>query len=311
VNSASQRVTSLRQKGYVFERKLEEQAASHASQWKALHPGILQQINLQAASLQSAIRPLETQMTQLTAASRNPLAAKPLLNTLTSQVDMLESKIKAAEDTIRGSYNQLASQVDQFNRHLDEIDYLLTNLGEASFQLLPTEGGVAAVKAVWCRSGKEHKDDPEGNLFLTDQRLLFEQKQEVATKKVLFIATEKQKIQSLQWEAPVAMLDQVSTSKQGLLKNEDHIEIRMKPGAPFDSAHLHIWRDCEAWQALLHRARDKDFDKDRAIAIDQAEVDKVRAAPTQCSACGAVMKAVILRGQDSVKCEYCGAVTRL
>ena len=170
---------------------------------------------------------------------------------------------------------------------------------------------MAAVKAVWCKSGKEQKDDPEGILFLTDQRILFEQKQEVATKKVLFFATEKQKVQALQWEIPAALLDQVLTSKQGLMKNEDHLEIRFRSGASLQSAHMHIWQDCESWQALLNRARSKEFDQDRVVAIDQGELDKVKAAPTQCPSCGAILDAVVLRGQDSIKCEYCGAVIRL
>jgi hypothetical protein len=224
---------------------------------------------------------------------------------------MLEDKVSAAEKTIDGMYNQVESQFRNFESRLTEIEYLLTNLGEVSFQLLPTEGGIAAVKAVWCKTGKEQKDDPEGVLFLTDQRLLFEQKEEVATKKVLFIATAKQKMQSLQWEVPVAMLDTITTSKQGMLKNEDHIEIRFQPGAALEMAHLHIWRDCEAWQALLNRAKGREFDQDRAVPIDQAAMDKVKAAPTQCPSCGAVMKNVVLRGQESITCEYCGAVVRL
>lgn len=311
VNSAAQRIAGLRQKGYVFEKKLEEQASDLVKQWAAVYPSLNQQINLQASSLQASIRPIESQMTQLSLAARNPIAARPLLTTIQSQVKMLEDKVSAAEKTINGMYNQIDSQVQQLGRHLDEVEYMLTNLAEASFRLLPTEGGVAAVKAVWCKSGKEQKGDPEGVLFLTDQRILFEQKQEVATKKVLFIATEKQKVQSLQWEVPVAVLDQVATSKQGMLKNEDHIDIRFQPGASLQSAHLHIWQDCEMWQALLNRAKEKEFDKDRAVAIDQAEVDKVKAAPTKCPTCGAIMNAVILRGQDSIKCEYCGAVIRL
>ena len=56
--------------------------------------------------------------------------------------------------------------------------------------------------ANWKKPGD--KDGVGGVLFLTDQRLLFEQKEEVVTKKVLFIATEKQKVQALAWEIPVA-----------------------------------------------------------------------------------------------------------
>lgn len=311
VNSAVQRIANLRQKGYVFEKELEDQAANFAQQWTSLYPSINQQVNMQSMNLQASIRPIETQMSQLSVAARNPAAARPLLATIQSQVNMLEDKVSAAENAINGMYNQFENQVYQFGKHLDDVESMLTNLAEASFQLMPTEGGIAAVKAVWCKTGKEQKDDPEGVLFLTDQRILFEQKEEVATKKVLFIATEKQKVQQLAWEAPAAMLDKVSTSKQGLLKNEDHIEIRFLSGAPLEMAHLHIWQDCELWQGLLNRAKAKEFDKDRAVAMDQAAVDKVKAAPTQCPNCGAVLNVVVLRGQDSIKCEFCGTVIRL
>jgi DNA-directed RNA polymerase subunit RPC12/RpoP len=168
-----------------------------------------------------------------------------------------------------------------------------------------------AVKAVWCPDVKERDDDPEGVLYLTDQRLLFEQKEEVATKKILFIATEKQKVQDLKWETPVALIEEIKPSKQGLLKNEDHLDIRFGEGASLESVHIHIWQECNEWVQLLNRAKTKDFDKTRAIAIDQAEVDKVKSAPSQCPSCGANITQVVLRGTESIKCEYCGYVIRL
>jgi hypothetical protein len=307
----AQRVSGLRSRGYVFEKGLEEQAAALAAQWTQLAPAVQQQLGIQASALLGALRPVEAQLAQLGSVAGNPSAARPLLASAGSAVTLLESKVSAAERTLEGMYDQFGSQLDQQTRHIDEVDRMLTDLAEASFQLLPTEGGLAAVKAVWCKAGKEQKGDPEGVLFLTDQRILFEQKEEVATKKVLFIATEKQKVQSLQWEAPVAMLDKVTTSKQGLLKNEDHVELRFASGAPLEVAHLHIWQDCEAWQALLNRAKARDFDEGRAVAIDQAALDKVKAAPSQCPGCGGNISQVILRGQDSIKCEFCGYVIRL
>lgn len=311
VTGMAQRIANLRQKGYVFEKELENQAAGFAQQWNALQPSVNQQIVSQAATLQASIRPIEMQMTQLNAMLNNPAVARPVLMSAQSNVHMLEDKVSAAERTINGMYDKFSSQVAQVSRHLDEVESMLKHLSEATFKLLPTEAGIAAVKAVWCKTGKEQKDDPQGILFLTDQRVLFEQKEEITTKKVLFISTEKQKVQNLLLEAPVAMLDTVTTSKAGMLKNEDHIEVRFQPGAPLQNVHFHIWQDCAAWQSLLNRAKSKEFDKDRAVAIDQAEVEKVKAAPTQCPSCGAVMAAVILRGQDNIKCEYCGAVIRL
>jgi hypothetical protein len=251
------------------------------------------------------------QMSQLAAMAGNPGAARGLLATLQSEVGQVESKVTAAEQAIEGMYTQFNNQVDAAARHLEDIEYLLTQLAEASFQLLPTEAGIAAVKAAWCKTGKEQKSDPQGVLYLTDQRLIFEQKEMIATKKVLFVATEKQKVQGLQLEAPVAQVDKVVTSKQGMLKNEDHIEIHFLSGAAVQMAHFHIWQDNAAWLALINRAKNKDFDQGRAVALDQTAVEKVKAAPAQCPSCGGVITTVVLRGMDSIKCEYCGFVIRL
>jgi uncharacterized coiled-coil protein SlyX len=311
VNGLTQRIANLRTRGFVFEKEMENQAQAFVGSWALLYPNLQSQINLQASALENSLRPIEMQMPQLNAAANNPFAARGLLGSLQSAVNMLESKVSAAERTIDGMYDKFNDQVHQFTKHLDEIEYLVTQLAQASFQLLPTEGGIMAIKAVWCKTGKEQKGDPEGILYLTDQRILFEQKEEIVTKKVLFIATEKQKVQQLQIVCPVTLVDRVDLSKQGLLKNEDHIEIRFTSGAPIEVAHFHIWQDNATWQQLINRAKSKDFDKGRAVAIDQAVVDKVKTAPSQCPSCGGNITQVVMRGMDSLTCEYCGFIIRL
>ncbi|MGD0877104.1 MAG: GRAM domain-containing protein [Anaerolineales bacterium] len=225
-------------------------------------------------------------MPQLAAMAGNPAAGRGLMARLQSEIGQEENKVPAAEQAIEAIYNQFNNQVSATTRHLDEIEYLLAQLAEASFQLLPTEAGIAAVKAALCKAGKKQKGDLQGVLYLTNQRLIFEQKEELATKKVLFVATEKQKVQGLQLEAPMALVDKVETSKQGLLKNEDHIEVHFLSGAAVQMAHFHIWQDNTSWQTLINRARSKDFDQSRPVALDQSAVDKVKAAPAQCPSCG-------------------------
>lgn len=311
VNGMQQRIAGLRTRGYIFEKDLEARAVDFSRQWSEIHPSLVTQINMQSSSLQGSLRAIELRMTQLNGMRTNPSAARPLIATVQSEVSMLEDKVRSAENTVNGMYNSFNSQVYTVKNHLNEIDYLLTQLAEAKFTLLPTEGGIMAVKAVWCKDAKERDDDPEGVLYLTDQRLLFEQKEEVATKKILFITTEKKKVQELKWEIPVALITEIKPSKQGFLKNEDHLDLRFGAGAALESAHLHIWQEGNEWLQLLSRAKTKDFDKGRAVAIDQAEVEKVKSVPAQCPSCGGNIDQVILRGQDSVKCAYCGFVIRL
>jgi len=224
---------------------------------------------------------------------------------------LLEGNVSAAERQIEVSYQAFNNQVNLVKEHLAALEWMLTQLTEAKFTLLPTESGIAAIKAVWSKEAKEKDDDPEGVLYLTDQRLLFEQKEELATKKVLFIATEKQKVQELKWEVPVTLLEEIKPSKQGFMKNEDHLDLRFGSGASIEAAYLHIWQDGNFWLQLLNRAKAKDFDKTRAIPIDQVEVEKVKSAPARCPSCGGNINQVVLRGQDSLKCEYCGFLIRL
>lgn len=311
VQGMPQRLASLRAQGYVFENELEPKAQSFIESWGLLYPNIQSQINRNSANLVNTLRPIETQMPQLSAFASNPGMGQALLSRLKSGVGQVESKVDAAEKSIRGMYDQFERQVNVARKHLDDIEYMLTQLAEASFQLMPTEAGIAAVKAVWYKSGKEQKNDPEGVLFLTDQRILFEQKEEIAKKKVLFVVTEKEKVQTLQFEAPVPLVEKVETEKKGMLKNEDHIEIQFATGAPLRVTNFHIWQDNAVWQGLINRAKSKDFDQGRTEAVDPSALEKVKSAPAQCPSCGGNITTVVLRGMDSITCEYCGYVIRL
>ena len=309
INGMEQEIANLREKGYAFERELENQAADYVTQWGKLKSGVVMQIEQQARSLQVALRPLETQVTQIS--GQNHRVAGPLLAKIESGIQSLEGNVSAAERSIGGMFDKFDNQVYQTTKHLKAIKWMLTELAEASFTLLATEAGIMAVKGIWARDGKERKDDPEGVLYLTDQRLIFEQKQEVATKKVLFVATEKKLVQQTLWEAPVPLIEDVKARKGGFMNKDDFIEVKFGSGAPFNAIHAHIWQSGDEWVALLKRAKAKEFDATRAIAIDMAVAEKVKAAPTQCPSCGGAINQVVLRGMESISCEFCGVVIRL
>jgi hypothetical protein len=149
-------------------------------------------------------------------------------------------------------------------------------------------------------------------LYLTDQRLLFEHKQEIVTKKVLFITTEKELVQRLLLEAPLGQIKGVQASKRGLLRHEDHIDVQFEADAAVPAAHFHLdGQDCMEWQALIGRAQAGAFDQDRAVALDKELVERVRKAPTRCPVCNAPLTQRIVRGMDRITCEYCGHIIRL
>ena len=311
ISGLPNKMHDLRQRGYVFGKAMEAKADEMINRWHMLRPTIMTQIQFQGQQLESELPAVESKLSRLVGISSNVALARPICKQLRSDVDILQGRASAVIQSIEGMYDKLKNELNSFKQNLQEVGWMLTQIAEASFKLLPTEAGIMAVKAVWAPGGKEEKGDPEGVLYLTDQRLIFEQKEEIATKKVLFVTTEKKKVQEVKFETPVALVEDVRTSRQGVFKNEDHLDLQLASGAPFRAIHIHIWQDCERWKGLINRAVTHDFEKDRAIELDQAAVDRIKNAPTVCPSCNGAITQTILRGQDTIVCEYCGTVIRL
>jgi len=304
--SLRERVAQVRSRGYVFEHGLQEHAADLEKRWLPLREQLQQRIQQETAALQRDTRELERMLKQLEA---QPGPAGPSLDRAEAAVKALEAKSKAAAESLDGMYDQFEIQVVQLGQHLDDIEWALSQVAEATFGLLPTEAVIAAVPATW---QKDREDSPKGVLFLTDQRLLFEQKQEIATKKVLFITTHKEKLQELRLDVPLAHLDKAQATRQGLLGHEDHLDLDFSPPAQPLQAHFHIdGQRSEAWQQMIGRAKSGDYDADRVVPVDLESVERARAAPTRCPACNAPITQSVLRGMDRITCAYCGHVIRL
>ena len=311
VNGLERRIKSLRDKGYAFEKSLEKTAAGFQREWSKKAPLVRGLIEKEAGVLERSLRPLDTKMVELAGKSASPRTLSPLVKSLEAQVEALENRVEAAADSIRGEYDQIQSDVNQFEYHLGKLEWTLKEISEASFDLLATESAIMGVKAVWAQGEKQKKDDPQGVLFLTDQRIIFEQKEKIATKKVLFIATEKELVQKTHWDIPVVLVEEAKSRNEGFLGKDDYLDLRFQSGAALDLAYLHIWQPGEDWVSLINRVKSGDFDQERAIPIDQAVLDRVKNAPTKCSSCGGAINQPILRGMENITCEYCGDVIRL
>jgi len=302
------RVKKIRDRNYAFNKLYEQQAAAYQKQWTSKKFSIQNQINSEASKMVAAIKPLEQRVSRLQVG----MASMSVAKTLKTEVESFESRLSSVERSLKQLFDDLQTEVENLERQLDLVETSLDHSESASFGFLPGECVVMAVKAVWAKDKKEDKDDPEGILFLTDQRLIFEQKQEVATKKVLFVTTERELIQKQLFEVPVVSVESVTPTKQGLFKNEDWIELVLASGSFDRDTRLHLdGQDCKEWQKLITRVKNKDIDAERAMEVDQEAVEKVKSAPTECPNCGGAITKPVLRGQDMITCEFCGNVIRL
>lgn len=308
INNLLTRVQKIRDRKYAFNRVLEEQARSFQRQWAVKRSAILSQITQESATLQTQLRPLEMRVKALSLASTPAATVK----SVRSDLSTFNSKVSSAESSVTNMFDNLENEVSAVKSQLSRIEKALEYCETASFGFLPTESIVRAVKAIWTRDDRKDKEDPEGILFLTDQRLIFEQREEIATKKVLFVTTERKKVQELEFEVPVFSITSVKATRQGMLKNEDWLDLEFESGAFARCAKLHLnGQNCNEWQAQINQAKNRELDADRAFAVDEAAVEKVRSAPVICPSCGGTLSKPVLRGMETITCEFCGRVIKL
>lgn len=312
INALPANIENIRARGYVFKSYLERKVETLNTQWTELRPQVQAAVQTQSNALRLEANPVQAQL------NRRQLATAPLAS--------LEGKVTAALRNLQGMYDTLDDNINQTQQQLDDISWTLQQGELASFGFLAAETPVEAVPANWKKPGD--KDGVEGVLFLTDQRLLFEQKEEVATKKVLFITTEKTKVQALQWAVPVGQIEKAVGSTKGLMGKDDFLTITLVEsaglvgpegtslyddmGRPLRTTELHLKGERgEAWQAFIGRVKSGEIDKERTVPVDAAVTETVANAPTKCPNCGATITQTILRGQTEMTCEFCGSVIRL
>ena len=298
----------VRERGYAWEKDLEPKCLDFRKRWAELKPGVMQSIVRETASLKVRVAQAEADVSQAVTRATNPAAAQAVLPHVENSLETLQGAAEAAEKAVTGMFDSMSSNLGTLESHLKEITWIMDQAAGSEVEWLATETPVLAVKAKWDKDGK---DDPRGILFLTDQRLAFERKEDVATKKVLFIATEKEKVQEVLLVLPLTDITEVTASKKGLMGHEDHLDFEFAPGAAIRKAHFHIdGQDCNQWQATIGRVRDGEIEKSRVTPISEEEKQRLRNAPTKCSSCGGAINAPILRGQTEIHCTYCRAVTR-
>jgi hypothetical protein len=304
VNALTTNIANIRSRGYVFKNFLERKADTLAAQWRNLRPQV-------QAGIQQQSQTLRWEADQVQASLNRGQRA-------TAALSELESKISAIQSNLQGMYSALKGNVEQTQHQIDDIVWTLQQVEQASFGFLPTEGAIEAVSANWSKPG--NKDGVGGVLYLSDQRLIFEQKEEIATKKVLFIATAKQKIQALGWEVPVANIASAVGSHRGFMNKDDFLTVtttdagglRTPEGASYHAADIHLKGETgEAWQGFIGHVKSGDIVKERTVPVDDKAAATVAGAPTKCGTCGATITQTILRGQTEITCQYCGSVIRL
>jgi hypothetical protein len=296
-------IAELAERGYRHGQGLEEQAATLQKNWPIRRREALNVLQQQAGSLAALGKPIE-QLCGRSGLSDN------VLDQLEHKIDHLESQVGTAERDVRGTYDTLGQQLYALQREFRSVEFLLDSLDTASFDLYPDEYGVAACEATWTN----HPDEPEGILFLTEGRVVFEQREKKATKKLLFITTESELVQDKLWDTPVGNIAELEAEdKKKFLSRKDLLNFRFREYTGGLHGEVTLELDDasnEEWAGLVKRVQRGEFDAAPAGEGGEAPPLDPRDVPTRCPACGGQLPPLV-KGMRELVCQYCGTVTRL
>lgn len=318
IEALSRQLQEFRRRGYRYNGGWEASVEALSAAWPDRQREARRLVREHSAALQALAREID-------ALADRPRLTDAELDQLDNRIGRFEARVRDAETAIRRVLSPLDNEHRGLKSDFDRVDFMFSSLDSASFPLLPEEQGVAACEAQWISD----RDQPKGILFLTTHRVLFEQRERKATKKVLFVTTQSEMVQQLMWESPVGAVSRVEIEDQrsgvlGLGSKElitftFEQRTRELPGP----ATLQISGTTnEEWQRLIQRVQDGSIEQDtvgRAAAApaggaepaaEAAAAPSLRDVPTKCPSCGAQLPPVY-RGMQSLQCEYCDATIRL
>lgn len=178
------------------------------------------------------------------------------------QIDDFEKKLSNIEKKVdvydfKAEYRILGLK-QAFQRLVDRISEMLDRRDQASFSF-SSEHLLLSDEAEWLASGKA-KDNIHGFIYLTDKRLIFEQKE--TTNKLLGLFGGK-KTQELKWEMQLSSIDSVSAEfKSGFWDNTHIIHIKTQNASPSPRIEIRIKNGLNGdfWADQIRRIINNDND---------------------------------------------------
>lgn len=296
---------TLRKRGYVHSGLIEDQLEAIDDQWDEVRPRIEIALGNRVKQLD---RELDQAETGLSSMGARVTAAN--LRTSETAVSSLEREIEGARTALSGLYSGLDNELDKIAWQLNRFDDMLDIIDDSpSIRMRSAEAPLLVVKAEWQQDGD---DGPDGYLVLTDQRLMFEQREEVVTKRRFgLFKAESEMVQELKLEISVPDIESVEHEREGGflgMGKDDILRIVCTASAPLSRAQFHIdGQRSEEWATMIKRIQTGDIDKDRADDyLEELDVAEETAAsfPEYCPNCFAPVPPQP-RGITSYSCNFC------
>lgn len=299
---------TLRTRGYVHSGQIEDELEAIDDQWDEVRPRI-------ENALQRHVQQLDQEMDQAERrlASLGNRLTNSNVRAAETAVEGIDQEIQAARTAVSGLYSGLDNSLDKIAWRIKQKSNMLDIIDDSpSIRMREAEAPLLVVDAEWQKDGDE---GPDGILVLTDQRFMFEQREEVVTKRRFgLFKTESEMVQELQLEISVHDIESAKHKREGGflgMGKEDILNLVCTASAPVSRAQFHIdGQRSEEWATMIKRIQTGDIDKDRADEyadeIDAAD-ETAASFPEQCPTCFAAVPSQP-RGITSFQCTFCSTM---
>jgi hypothetical protein len=311
IEALPQRIATLGGRGYRYGQDWPARAAALSEGWQKRRREAL-------SLLESQARSLGDQGREVARLCGRSVLSDAELDQLDHRLDQLQSSLNSAENNVRGAFDTLEKQLGELQREFDAVEFMLDSLDTASFDLYPDEAGVAASEVIWTN----HPDEPKGILFLTNGRLILEQREKKAKKKVLFITTESELVQQKLWESTIGNLAELAAEDQKKFlghKELLHLSFREYTSGLHGEVTLHLQDTTnEQWASLIKLVQSGKLEAgpaeaqpaDTGVPAQAATPAPPKEIPTRCPACGGQLPPLV-KGMREIVCEYCSTSIRV
>lgn len=297
------KIGEANKRGFVFTKDMDDALALVEDEWlSGLQNAVDTDFDSGLQKLTHSAKSLDRTMTQLSRPN------KLMVDRAESELEQLGSLISTTEQDIRGRYSTILSTINEIYDDLEEANTALDLLHDSEIELRGNEAIVLVGEAEWEIDGED--EGPDGYLYLTDQRLLFEQKEEVAAKKFLFITTKTSEIQKLLVDVEIRHLDSIehTDEKRRTLQiwGDEILSITLSGQADLSRLRFHIKdREADEWKETLQYVLSGRIQEDRFDFDDESETADL-VFPAACPNCMAAVPAQP-GGVTVYECEFCGA----
>jgi|GEM_PF-815366 len=295
-------IEEVRERGYIFSKFLEDKVVVMAEQWDDLDTEVKNWVEEESDDLETRLDRAEKLVEKISEFADPTAAKQALVNRLDTILDNLDDKVDAAEDHVEGLYAALEREVSKTKQQLVKIAKMLQEKEEASFDFLAGESVYDVATAEYDDGAKK----PDGNMFITDQRIIFEQKEKTGGT----LGFGKKQVQEHLWDVPLSSVEEVKSEDKGMFGGKDMVTLILGGGAPFREVTVEVKGgiDSKVWARTIQKMVKGEVD--RAVEPDPELIERLREAPTDCPTCGGILPQ-IMQGQAEVTCKYCGTVIRI